>query len=96
MHCCDLLRAGQTLPATLPDEWLPGSSQPRERIDSLSKGSVNSTFAGLNQQLKETFNAPNTTENNATQSASEQTEAEQKAAAVTYEEKRLRNYEVRL
>jgi hypothetical protein len=96
MHCCELLRAGQALPATLPDEWLPGNPQLRERTDSLSKGNVNSTFAGLNQQLKDTFNVANTTENNTTQSTSEQTEAELRAAAVTYEEKRLKNYEVRL
>ena len=92
MHCCDLLRAGQTLPTSLPDDWLPGIAPHRERADSLPKGNVNATFAGLNQQLKETVN---TTENTTAQAGDEPTEAEQRAAAITYEEKRLKNYEVR-
>jgi hypothetical protein len=94
MHCCDIARTGQTLPTHLPDEWLHTNIIQRERIDSSSKSNDNPTFANLNQQLKETFNQTKPTENTATNPSAEAAEAEQKLAAATYEEKRLRNIEV--
>jgi hypothetical protein len=94
MHCCDIARTGQTLPSHLPDEWLQANITPRERIDSVTKSNGNQTFANLNQQLKDTFNVPKTTETNTTDVSAEAAEAERKAIIATYEEKRLRNYEV--
>ncbi len=91
MHCCDIARTGQILPSSLPDEWSQTNIMPRDRINSLSKSTNNPTFANLNQQLKETFNQTNTTENNP---SAETTEAERKSILATYEEKRLKNYEV--
>ncbi len=94
MHCCDIARIGQTLPPRFPDEWLPTNRIQRERVDSLSKSNGNQTFVNLNQQLKETFNLRNTTETPPENASAEQTEAERKATLATYEEKRLKNYEV--
>lgn len=91
MHCCGIARTGQTLPLTLPDEWLSTNITQRDRINSASKSNTIQTYANLNQQLKETFNQTNPTTE--TPSA-EETEAEKKSALQTYEEKRLRNYEV--
>ena len=89
MHCCEIVRAGQTLPTTLPDDWLSNTRTP-------PKSTTPSSFASLNQQLKETFGTGSATPPpNATPSAGEMSEAEQKAAHVTYEEKRLKNYEVK-
>ncbi len=93
MHCCDIARTGQTLPVSLPDEWLPTNTIQRDRINSLPKSNDIPTYANLNQQLKETINQINTTEDNST---AETTEAERKAILATYEEKRKKNYEVRL
>ncbi|CAF1464097.1 unnamed protein product [Adineta steineri] len=95
MHCCDIVRTGQTLPSRLPDEWLPTNQMQRERIDSSSsaKSNGNPSYAILNQQLKETFNVAKPAENVSATPAAEPTEAERKLAAVTYEEKRIKNYE---
>ena len=82
MHCCEIARTGQTLPPTLPDEWLSSNiqqPQQRDRIDSSSKSQENANPANLN-----------TTEN----PSAEQTEAEKKSIQATYEEKRLKNIEV--
>ncbi|CAF3513299.1 unnamed protein product [Rotaria sp. Silwood1] len=89
MHCCDIARTGQALPIHFPDEWL----QQHERKDSTTKSNDNRTFASLNQELKETFNLPNTTENTSVNRSNETTEAERKTIMATYEEKRLKNYE---
>jgi len=48
MHCCELARTGQTLPQTLPDDWLVANVQP-------------TTYADLNQQLQETISAADNT-----------------------------------
>ena len=79
MHCCDIIRAGQTLPARLPDEWSKGHQTP-------IKPNINQTFASLNPDLK----ALNTNENH----SPETVEQERKNSIVTYEEKRQKNYEV--
>lgn len=79
MHCCDIARTGQPLPTQFPDEWLIKNQQLNER-----KESDNRTVANTNQPLKETINLTKTPE----------TEAERKSAMATYEEKRLKNYEV--
>ena len=91
MHCCDMARAGQTLPMQLPDEWLHA---PVERTDLASKSDGNATtYAQLNQQLKETIAASD--ESKGGMPSDEMTEAERKSAQITYEDKRLKNYEVR-
>jgi hypothetical protein len=87
MHCCDIARTGQLLPSSFPDEWSPTNTVQRDRINSLSKSNDIPTYAHLNQQLKETLNSTETT-------SAETTEAERKSIAATYEEKRLKNYEV--
>lgn len=87
MHCCDIARTGQPLPVSLPDAWLPANPAQEERKNSLSKTNEAPTYADLNQQLKETVQSSN--------SSAETSEAERKLIAATYEEKRLRNYEVR-
>jgi hypothetical protein len=94
MHCCDIARTGQILPSCFPDEWSPTNIVQRDRINSSSKSNENQTFANLNQQLKETFNQTATTENTPANPSAETTEAERKSALATYEEKRLKNYEV--
>ncbi len=91
MHCCDIARTGQSLPFSLPDEWSPAHVMQRERIDTVPKSNNTQTFADLNKQLKETFNTTETTPANP---SNEATEAERKSALATYEEKRLKNYEV--
>ena len=80
-----MARAGQTLPVQLPEEWLPDPA-------STSDGTP-TTYAQLNQQLKETITASD--ESKAGVPSEEMTEAERKSALITYEEKRLKNYEVR-
>lgn len=91
MHCCDMARAGQPLPLQLPDEWLHA---PVERTEPASKSDgTSTTYAQLNQQLKETITASEESKGNA--ASEEMTEAEQKSAQITYEDKRLKNYEVR-
>ena len=94
MHCCDIARVGQTLPPTLPDEWLHANIMQRERTESLTKVNDNPTFAKLNQQLQETFNLKKTTEDKTADNSAEAAETERKNNMVTYEEKRLKNYEV--
>ncbi len=81
MHCCDIVRSGQTLPSRLPDEWLKGTQIQRERIGSIPKANISQAFSSLNQDLKDTF------ENHSP-------ETERKNSLVTYEEKRQKNYEV--
>ncbi len=91
MHCCDIARTGQTLPVSLPNEWLPTNTIQRDRINSSSKSNDIPTYAQLNQQLKETMN---TTETTPTNSSAEAAETERKLMLATYEEKRQKNYEV--
>lgn len=81
MHCCELARTGQTLPQTLPNEWLVTNVQ-------TTNSNETATYANLNEQLKETINQTNSTDN------SLESDAEKKATAQTYEEKRQKNYEV--
>jgi len=81
MHCCDIVRSGQTLPSRLPDEWGRVIQTQRERTGSLPKPNISQAFASLNQDLKDTF------ENHSP-------ETERKNSIVTYEEKRQKNYEV--
>jgi hypothetical protein len=94
MHCCDIARTGQTLPSYLPDEWSQTNIIQRDRISLSSKSNDNQTFANLNQQLKETFHQTNPTETTPTNSPAETTETDKKSTMPTYEEKRLKNYEV--
>lgn len=84
MHCCDIVRSGQTLPSRLPDDWLKGTQIQRDRIGSVSKTNGNQVFANLNQELRDTFG----------NSSPETVELERKNSIVTYEEKRQKNYEV--
>ena len=84
MHCCDIARTGQTLPGSVPNEWLPTNTMQSDRS---SKSNDIPTYAQLNQQLKETINQ--------TETSAEAAEAEKKQTIQTYEEKRQRNYEVR-
>jgi hypothetical protein len=88
MHCCDIVRAGQTLPSRLPDEWSKGNQTLRDRTSSLAKPNVSQPFASLNQEFK----AQNNLENH----SPETVENERKNSLVTYEEKRQKNYEVRI
>ncbi|CAF0882259.1 unnamed protein product [Rotaria sordida] len=89
MHCCDVVRAGQILPTRLPDEWLNTTIVQRERIGSLGTSNVSSAFANINQELKDAFKFPTTTENH----APETIEPERRNSLVSYEEKRQKNYE---
>lgn len=92
MHCCDIVRAGQTLPTTLPDDWISSTRTP-------PKSTTPSSFASLNQQLKDTFGTTSTTPPppiTTVTTVGDNNENEQKSAHVTYEEKRLKNYEVKL
>lgn len=89
MHCCDILRAGQTLPVRVPDEWLHTNVMQRERISSVSKPAVSLAFASINQELQDAFKSPMADE-------LPSGELERKNSLVTYEEKRQRNYEVRV
>ncbi len=79
MHCCDIIRTGQTLPVRLPDEWSKGQQ-------TSAKPNINQPFASLNQDFK----ALSTNENH----SPETVEQERKNSIVTYEEKRQKNYEV--
>jgi hypothetical protein len=79
MHCCDIVRAGQTLPSRLPDEWLKGNLTQNERKNSFAKTNIS-----LNQEFRDIF------ENH----SPETVESERKNSIVTYEEKRQKNYEV--
>ncbi len=90
MHCCDIVRAGQTLPTRLPDEWLNINNMQRERTGSLGKTNFIQPFASLNQELKDVFKSSSTRDNE----SPETVEAERKNSLVTYEEKRQKNYEV--
>ncbi|UJR22027.1 hypothetical protein I4U23_025094 [Adineta vaga] len=90
MHCCDVIRAGQTLPVRVPDEWLQGSTILRERAGSLAKSNVSQAFASINQDLKDTFSFATSTENLSNETAEA---LERKNSLVTYEEKRQKNYE---
>lgn len=93
MHCCEIARSGQILPMNLPDDWLTNTGVQRERTDSIGKTNTTPTFAALNQQLKDTFGVASSSSN---QTANpEPSEPESKASMMTYEEKRLKNYEVR-
>jgi hypothetical protein len=92
MYCCDIIRSGQTLPSRLPDEWLQGTTIQRERTGSVVKSNSNQTFAFLNQELKDTFKTINPLES----LSDETTETERRNSIVTYEEKRQKNYEVRI
>ena len=94
MHCCDIIRAGQVLPSILPDDWLNLNNNQRERTDSLNKVNAGPTFAALNQQLRENMNANNVVEIGNGSSTSETSDGELKSSLLTYEEKRLKNYEV--
>lgn len=95
MHCCDVVRVGQTLPKRVPDEWLQGSNAPRERTGSLSRANGFQAFASFNQELKEAFAFPAPVEQQQQPQPSEHAELERKNSLVTYEEKRQKNYEVR-
>lgn len=88
MHCCDIARAGQSLPSRLPDDWSHTNIMQRERTGSLNKPPpmLSPAFALLNHELQETFKSANNEEAN---------ETERKNSIVTYEEKRQKNYEVR-
>ena len=88
MHCCDIARAGQPLPVQLPNEWLHTQ---HKRTDSTSKSNDDQIYAKLNQQLKDTFNLKNKMDHTTVKSSSVTPETERK---YTYEEKRLKNYEV--
>lgn len=88
MHCCDIARTGQPLPISLPDGWLPTNAVQDERKNSLPKSNETPSYAELNQQLKETIQASNNS------SATEPNEPDRKPTVATYEEKRLKNYEV--
>jgi hypothetical protein len=90
MHCCDVIRAGQTLPTHLPDEWLNTNTMQRDRTGSLAKANVYQPFGIINQDLRDTFQSLNTREND----SPETVEAERRNSLVTYEEKRQKNYEV--
>ena len=90
MHCCDIVRAGQTLPTRIPDEWLQGNAMPRDQTGSLARQNVSPAFASLHQDLKDTFSSHVSTENH----TSENAETERRNSIVTYEEKRQKNYEV--
>lgn len=87
MHCCDIARSGQPLPTTFPDQWLQNAIAQQEQINPLAKRNDTPSFSSLNQQLKEVSNAAN---------ESEAAQNERKIALATYEEKRLRNYEVKI
>ncbi|CAF3438151.1 unnamed protein product [Rotaria socialis] len=89
MHCCDVVRAGQILPSRLPDEWLPANTAQLERTGTLVKPYVQQAFANINQELKDTFKFTNTSESH----SPETVETERRNSIVTYEEKRLKNYE---
>ncbi|CAF0755063.1 unnamed protein product [Adineta ricciae] len=93
MHCCDIARAGLPLPPQLPEDWLQISSMQRERADTGSKSIENQTYANLNQQLQETMTTVNTPEPTPANVSAELEEVERKSALITYEEKRLKNYE---
>lgn len=86
MFCCDIARTGQPLPVSLPNAWLPTNPAQEERKNSLSKTNEALTYAELNQQLKDTVQSSNP--------PAEPSELEKKLIAATYEEKRLKNYEV--
>ena len=88
MHCCDIARAGQSLPSRLPDDWSHTNIMQRERTASLNKppAMLSPAFALLNHELQETFKSATNEETN---------ETERKNSIVTYEEKRQKNYEVR-
>jgi phosphate uptake regulator len=94
MHCCDLAHMGQPLPAQLPEEWLQTNTMQRERSDTPPKPAANQTYAHLNQQLQETINATHQAQATPANPPAEPTEAERKLIAASYEEKRLKNYEV--
>ncbi|CAF5218015.1 unnamed protein product, partial [Rotaria magnacalcarata] len=89
MHCCDVVRAGQILPSRLPDEWLPANTAQIERTGTLAKPYVQQAFANINQELKDAFKFTNTSESH----SPETVETERRNSIVTYEEKRLKNYE---
>lgn len=78
MHCCDIIRSGQSLPTRLPDEWLRNGTQ-----TPLTKSAISpSTFSSLSPVIVNDENhSPETGEN------------ERKNSIVTYEEKRQMNYE---
>jgi len=78
MHCCDIIRSGQSLPTRLPDEWLRNGTQ-----TPLAKLAISpSTFSSLSPVIVNDENhSPETGEN------------ERKNSIVTYEEKRQMNYE---
>lgn len=84
MHCCDIIRSGQSLPTRLPDEWLKNGTQtPLGRTNSLAKSTISPpTFSSLSPVIVNDENhSPETGEN------------ERKNSIVTYEEKRQMNYE---
>lgn len=83
MHCCDIVRSGQTLPTRLPDDWLKNNSQaPLGRANSLAKSTISPPkFPSLSPMMNDENHSPETIEN------------ERKNSIVTYEEKRQMNYE---
>ncbi|CAF0939796.1 unnamed protein product [Adineta ricciae] len=89
MHCCDIVRAGQTLPTRLPDEWLQGNTMLRDQTGSLARQTVSPAFATPHQDLRDAFSSHISTENH----TSENSETERRNSIVTYEEKRQKNYE---
>ena len=91
MHCCDIIRSGQSLPTRLPDEWIKsgGIQSQRDRTGSLVKPMITPAFASLTQELKDTFKTPTINDEN---HSPEMAEIERKNS-VSYEEKRQMNYE---
>lgn len=92
MHCCEIIRTGQTLPTRLPDEWTKGTQTLRDRTSSLSRTNITPAFASLNQDLKDIMKSSNTNENH----SPETIENDRKNNINTYEDKRQKNYDVRL
>ena len=90
MHCCEIVRTGQTLPTRLPDEWTKGTQTLRDRTGSLSRTNITPAFASLNQDLKDIMKSSSTNENH----SPETVENERKNNVITYEERRQKNYEV--
>lgn len=91
MHCCDIVRTGQTLPTRLPDEWTKGTQTLRDRTGSLSRTNITPAFASLNQDLKDVLKSSNNTNEN---HSPETIENERKNNAISYEDRRKQNYEV--
>ena len=92
MHCCDIVRAGQTLPYCLPNEWSRSSTMQHERASSSTKSNMSQTFVNINSEIQDVFKSTNVTDNH----SPETVENERKNSIITYEEKRQKNYEVHI